>query len=111
MKAGYARGVCSSEEVQHLLDAFREAGCVHVLLDTHPGQKREFERLVSSLGPGDVLVTLSADCVAEMLCSRASAMADLKRRGVSIEILGRRTAIAASDRRSHTSQPGTGASP
>jgi hypothetical protein len=93
MKAGYARGVYSSTQLQRMLRGFEAASCAEVVIDVRPQSGRLFRNLQEKLHPGDTLAVWNYECTAGGSTELTNLIVSLQVRGIGFESLAEGLAV------------------
>jgi DNA invertase Pin-like site-specific DNA recombinase len=82
MRYGYARVSTSNQDFQVQVDALRAAGCERIFAERVSGTegRREFQRLMKALNPGDAVVVTKLDRLARSSRDLLNILAQLRRR-------------------------------
>lgn len=90
MKRGYARVSTRRQDLALQLDALKKAGCEKIYTDKKSGvraERKEFDRCLSDLEPGDVLVVYSLSRAGRSMRHLLDLIEDLATREVTFESL------------------------
>ena len=92
MRYGYARVSSNTQDHAAQVDALRAAGCERIFSEKASGKstngRREFERLMRTLAPGDVVTVTKLDRLARSSRDLHNILHDLAERGCGFTSLG-----------------------
>lgn len=92
MKFGYARVSSTTQDHESQVEALQAAGCERVFAEKQSGKsvtgRREFERLLKSIGAGDVIVVTKLDRLARSSRDLHNILHTLKEKGAGLISLG-----------------------
>ena len=85
MRYGYARVSSKSQDYQAQVEALRIAGCEKIYSEKESGKstdgRREFDRLMKALLPGDIVVVSKLDRLARSTRDLANILHDIEQMG------------------------------
>jgi len=90
MKYGYARASTTGQTLSTQISALESAGCETVFREKISGvaSRKELERLLRSLGPGDVVVITRLDCLARSTRDLLNIVDRIVKAGAGFKSLG-----------------------
>jgi DNA invertase Pin-like site-specific DNA recombinase len=101
MKIGYARVSSSTQDYQAQVDALKAAGCERIFSEKASGKstngRREFDKLMKALEPGDTVVVTKLDRLARSSRDLHNILHDLQERTCGFVSLGEAWCDTTSD--------------
>src|SRR5262245_16485973 len=101
MKIGYARVSSGTQDYNGQVDALKAAGCERTFMEKASGKstngRREFDKLMKALNPGDTIVVTKLDRLARSARDLQNILHDLQERGCGFVSLGETWCDTTSD--------------